>query len=108
MHLPAYTRLYQLIKTSTHINRETKLSVRSSKFEILEWPAKRPDLNPIENLWVDLVRHVYHNGRHFPLIEKRNQVLKMNTSKPILNTRTVPKPLLVFEKRIFESIKNNV
>jgi len=32
---------------------------------VLDWPAKSPDLNPIENLWGIIVRHVYANGRQY-------------------------------------------
>lgn len=29
------------------------------------WPAKSPDLNPIENLWGILARAVYVNGKQY-------------------------------------------
>ncbi len=32
---------------------------------VLEWPAKSPDLNPIENLWGIMVRTVYPNGKQY-------------------------------------------
>ena len=31
----------------------------------MAWPSRSPDLNPIENIWADLARRVYENGRQF-------------------------------------------
>jgi transposase len=33
--------------------------------ETLPWPAKSPDLNPIENVWGLLARAVYPNGKQY-------------------------------------------
>lgn len=32
---------------------------------LLDFPPRSPDLNPIENLWGLLARKVYSEGRHF-------------------------------------------
>ena len=33
--------------------------------EVLEWSAKSPDLNPIENAWGWLTKEVYKNDKQY-------------------------------------------
>lgn len=44
-----------------HTSNYTKQWLEANDVETLEWPAKSPDLNPIENVWADVSRRVYRN-----------------------------------------------
>ncbi|KAG3078778.1 hypothetical protein PI125_g20884 [Phytophthora idaei] len=44
----------------------------------MEWPAKSPGLNPIENMWGVLVRAVYAHGRQFQTREALIQTINMS------------------------------
>ena len=39
--------------------------LNESQVRVMYWPARSPDLNPIERLWGILAIEVYRNGRQF-------------------------------------------
>ena len=42
---------------------------------VMDWPARSPDMNIIENVWAVLARRVYQGGRQFDSIEDLKECL---------------------------------
>lgn len=57
--------IFQQDNASIHKSAFTTNWISSQRIPVMTWPAKSPDLNPIENLWATLARRVYANGRQF-------------------------------------------
>eukprot|EP00644_Phytophthora_capsici_P003153 jgi/Phyca11/103161/e_gw1.7.57.1 len=69
--LPYIDRIYGRVcvfqhdNASIHSSGATKTFREEENVTTMTWPAKSPDLNPIENLWGVLARAVYADGRQF-------------------------------------------
>lgn len=45
------------------------------KIDVLVWPARSPDCNPIENLWGILVRRIYANNKRYSTVNELNAAI---------------------------------
>ncbi|KAG2802899.1 hypothetical protein PC113_g18682 [Phytophthora cactorum] len=50
---------------SIHASIETKSFFQEIRVQLLDWPARSPDLNPIENVWAILASKVYSRGKQY-------------------------------------------
>lgn len=57
--------IFQQDNARVHVAKCVQKYFSDHDIKILNWPARSPDLNIIENCWSDLTRAVYNNGRQF-------------------------------------------
>ncbi|KAG6615753.1 putative retroelement [Phytophthora cinnamomi] len=57
--------LLQQDNASIHVSRETKEFMDEMDVKRMEWPARSPDCNPIENIWGKMASRVYAHGRQY-------------------------------------------
>ena len=41
-----------------HTSKVVAKRLKDNKVKVLEWPSQSPELNPIENVWAELKKHV--------------------------------------------------
>ena len=65
--------IFQQDDASIYISKCTKTWMEDKNVAILDWAARSPDLNPIENVWGSMVQNIYENGRSFKNKEDLNK-----------------------------------
>lgn len=62
--------IFQQDNAPIHTAQLTRQWLQQHNIATLPWPAKSPDLNPIENLWGIMVRRLYAGGRQYNSVEE--------------------------------------
>jgi len=62
---PSVNHTFMQDNASIHASRSTSEWLRENKVETLPWPARSPDINPIENVWGLIVRDIYSDCRQY-------------------------------------------
>lgn len=73
--------IFQQDNASIHASRSTKDWLQSKNIRTMEWPAKSPDLNPMENLWGIMAHQVYNHGRQYDTKQQLDNAIKKSWSQ---------------------------
>jgi len=103
-HIPTESWVYQQDNASIHRSASTLQWLESKNVNLLDWPSRSPDINPIENLWGLLVRKVYKNGTQFETSDSLKVAITAAWAEITIEDR---KALIEsMEQRIFDVIQN--
>lgn len=76
--------VFQQDNASIHVSTQTLDWLKASNMATMDWPARSPDLSPIENVWSLLSSLVYDGPQFKTLAELRKSI---QNAIQILNTR---------------------
>ena len=65
LYRDSYMWLWRQDNAPIHKARATAAWFEVQRINVLEWPAKSPNLNPIENLWGIMTRRVYAGNKQY-------------------------------------------
>lgn len=93
---------FQQDNAPIHKARVTGEWFQEHRLNVMEWPAKSPDLNPIENLWGILTRTVYAGNKQYAnKQELKDAILRAWANIPI---EIIHKLIESMTKRVMECV----
>lgn len=100
--LPYYSSGELLLQDNAppHVANSTRQWLNDFSVSQLPFPPRSPDLNPVENLWSMLSRHIYHNGRHFDTVTRLREAILAawnNISQQVLEGLACSMPDRIFQ-----------
>lgn len=97
--------VFQQDNAAIHVSKQSLKWFSERDISLLDWPARSPDLNPIENLWGILARQVYKGGRQFKTVRELESAVREAWS--LIPDTTLQKLVKSMPNRIFETIQKN-
>lgn len=79
--------VFQQDNASVHVSKYASEWLNEHFVWERDWPAKSPDLNPIENLWGILSRRVYMNCKHYNSVTELKEAIILEWASITLETR---------------------
>ena len=73
--------LYQPDNALPHIANYTKQWQSDNNVDVIDWPARSPDLNPIENAWGELARALYANAWQYDFVDDLKESIQLEWDK---------------------------
>lgn len=97
--------IFQQDNAAIHVSKKTMSWFSERNIRVMEWPARSPDLNPVENLWGILARRVYSGGRQFGTVSALQKCVREEWNK--IQQTTLDNLIDTMPNRIFETIRKN-
>jgi hypothetical protein len=98
----AARHIFQQDNAPCHASASTKQWLMENNVQVLDWPARSPDCNPVENLWGIMVRDVYANSRQYSNTEELWQAVQEAWARA--STEQLGNLVNSMPKRIFKVI----
>ena len=97
--------VFQQDNDPIHTSKLTGTFFQERNINVLSWPARSPDLNPIENAWGKLSRLIYKDGRQFNSKSELEDAIR--TAWNNLDSGFIKKLFFSIDKRCIEIIEIN-
>lgn len=101
---PHLEHIFQQDNASVHASASTRQWLETHNIATLPWPAKSPDLSPIENVWAMLVRAVYREKRQFGTVNELKKAIEEEWNQ--LDQNKLAELIDTMNKRLIEVISN--
>lgn len=101
---PEENLIFQQDNASIHVSASTMAWFSKHNVKLLDWLARSPDVNPIENIWGWVVRKFYAGNCQFSAIQELKAAVE--TAWSLLTPEVLKPHIESMPNRIFDIISN--